>query len=248
VDAGTAVLLAAAGFGAGAVNAVAGGGSLISFPALLAAGYPSIAANVTSSVALLPGYLGGSLAYRRELAAQGGRIRALAATSVLGAAAGAALLLVSPASLFEAIVPWLILAACLLLALQPRAAAIARRHHDQARSGIALHATLFAAALYGGYFGAGLGIVLLALLGVLLPDELQRLNALKGVLSLLIAAVSAAGFALFGPIAWDAALIVGGACLLGGVAGVRVARRLPAPLLRGVVVAFGTVVAIALLV
>jgi uncharacterized protein len=247
VDAGTAALLAAAGFGAGAVNAVAGGGSLISFPALLAAGYPSIAANVTNSVALLPGYLGGSLAYRRELAEQGGRIRALAATSALGAAAGAALLLVSPAGLFEAIVPWLILAACLLLALQPRAAAVARRHRGHPGSRVALHATLFAAALYGGYFGAGLGIVLLALLGVLLPDELQRLNALKGVLSLLVAAVSAAGFALFGPIAWDAALIVGGACLLGGVAGVRVARRLPAPVLRGVVIVFGCAVAIALL-
>jgi uncharacterized protein len=247
MDAETVALLAAAGFGAGAVNAVAGGGSLISFPALLAVGYPSIAANVTNSVALLPGYLGGSLAYRRELAGQGRRIRGLAATSALGAAAGAILLLVSPAALFEAIVPWLILAACLLLALQPRAAAIARRHRDHARSTAALHATLFVAALYGGYFGAGLGIVLLALLGVLLPNELQRLNALKGVLSLLIAAVSAAGFALFGPIAWDAALIVGGACLLGGVAGVRVARRLPAPLLRGVVIAFGTTVAIALL-
>lgn len=247
MDTGTVALLAAAGFGAGAVNAVAGGGSLISFPALLAAGYPSIAANVTNSVALLPGYLGGSLAYRRELAAQGRRIRVLAPTSALGAAAGAVLLLVSPAALFEAIVPWLILAACLLLALQPRAAAIARRHGDDARSGVVLHATLFAAALYGGYFGAGLGIVLLALLGVLLPDELQRLNALKGVLSLLIAAVSAAGFALFGPIAWDAALIVGGACLLGGGVGVRVARRLPAPLLRGVVIAFGASVAIVLL-
>lgn len=247
MDAGTAALLAAAGFAAGAVNAIAGGGSLISFPALLAAGYPSIAANVTNSVALLPGYLGGSLAYRRELAGQGGRIRALAATSALGAAAGAVLLLVSPAALFEAIVPWLILAACLLLALQPRAAAIAWRHRDHARPGVALHATLFGAALYGGYFGAGLGIVLLALLGILLADELQRLNALKGVLSLLIAAVSAVGFAVFGPIAWDAALIVGGACLLGGAVGVRVARRLPAPLLRGAVVAYGTAAAIALL-
>lgn len=247
MDTGTVAVLAAAGFGAGAVNAVAGGGSLISFPALLAAGYPSIAANVTNSVALLPGYLGGSLAYRRELAEQGRRIRVLAPTSALGAAAGAVLLLVSPTALFEAIVPWLILAGCLLLALQPRASAIARRHGDDARSGVVLHAALFAAALYGGYFGAGLGIVLLAMLGVLLPDELQRLNALKGVLSLLIAAVSAAGFALFGPIAWDAALIVGGACLLGGVVGVRVARRLPAPLLRGVVIAFGASVAIALL-
>jgi uncharacterized protein len=244
---GTAALLAAAGFGAGAVNAVAGGGSLISFPALVAAGYPSIAANVTNSVALLPGYLGGSLAYRDELAEQRERIRALALTSVLGAAAGAALLLVSPAALFEAIVPWLILASCLLLALQPRAATIARRRRERGRSKAVLDAGLFVATLYGGYFGGGLGIVLLALLGVVLPDDLQRLNALKGLLSLLVAGVSAAAFALFGPIAWDAALIVGAASMLGGVAGVRVARRLPAPLLRGVVIVFGVGAAIALM-
>ncbi|MDX6677770.1 MAG: uncharacterized protein QOE31_1822 [Solirubrobacteraceae bacterium] len=242
-----AVGLAAAGCAAGAINAVAGGGSLISFPALLAAGYPSIAANVTNSVALLPGYVGGSLAYRAQLAGQRERIRALAPTAVLGAAAGAALLLVSPATLFEALVPWLILAACLLLALQPRAAVIAQRHRERGRSGRTLHAGLFVATLYGGYFGAGLGIVLLALLGVLLPDGLQRLNALKGVLSLLVAVVSAVGFVAFGPVAWDAALIVGAACLFGGVAGARVAQRLPAPLLRGLVIAFGVAVAIAIM-
>jgi uncharacterized membrane protein YfcA len=247
MDAQTAALLAAAGFGAGAVNAVAGGGSLISFPALLAAGYPSVAANVTNSVALLPGYLGGSIAYRRELDDQRDRIRALAPTAAIGAAAGAALLLVSPASVFEAIVPWLILAACLLLALQPRAAAIAQRHTQGGHAGAPLHAGLFVATLYGGYFGAGLGIVLLALLGVLLPDGLQRLNALKGVLSLLVAVVSAVGFALFGPVEWDAALIIGATCLFGGVAGARLAQRLPAPLLRGIVIAFGVAVAIAIM-
>lgn len=247
MDAGTAALLAGAGFGAGAVNAVAGGGSLISFPALLAAGYPSVTANVTNSIALLPGYLGGSLAYREELSVQRERVRRLAPTSAAGAAAGAALLLVSPASLFAAIVPWLILLACALLALQPRAAAIARRSH-RACSPAALHGALFATTLYGGYFGAGLGIMLLALLGALLPDDLQRLNALKGVQSLLVAIVSAVGFALFGPIAWLAALVVAAGAMLGGVAGVRVARRLPATLLRAVVVAYGVGVAIALLV
>jgi uncharacterized membrane protein YfcA len=246
VNAGTIVLLAGAGFGAGAVNAVAGGGSLVTFPALLAAGYPSVTANVTNAVAVLPGYVGGSLAYRRELAGQGGRIRALAATSGVGSAAGAALLLSSPAALFEAVVPWLILGACGLLWLQPRAAAVAERHRDRRASRVALHAVLFLGAVYGGYFGAGLGIMLLALLGVLLPDGLHRLNALKGVLSLIIAIVSAAGFALFGPIAWDAAAVVGAASLAGGAAGVRVARRLPAPLLRSGVVVFGVAVAIAL--
>lgn len=246
IEAGNAALLAAAGLGAGAVNAVAGGGSLISFPALLAAGYPSITANVTNSIAVLPGYLGGSLAYRRELGGQTARIRALALTSGAGAAAGAALLLVSPASVFEAIVPWLILAACGLLAVQPRVAAAAWRRRE--RSSLALHAAVFAATVYGGYFGAGLGIVLLAILGVFVDDELQRLNALKGVLSLLVAVVTAVGFAVFGPVAWDAAAIVGVTCLLGGALGVSVARRLSAAVLRGAVIAYGMAVAIVLLV
>lgn len=249
MDAGTVALLAAAGFAAGAVNAVGGGGSLISFPALLAAGYPSVAANVTNAVALLPGYLGGSLAYRPELGLQRSRIQALAPTSALGAIAGTVLLLVSPASVFEAIVPWLILAACGLLAAQPRAAAIARRAGAApGGSTIALHGALFVATLYGGYFGAGLGIVLLALLGTLAPDDLQRTNALKGLLSLLVAIVSALCFALLGPVAWEAALVVGLACLPGGVVGVRVARRLPAPILRSVVACFGVAVAVTLLV
>ena len=247
MDAGSAALLAAAGLGAGAVNAVAGGGSLISFPALLAAGYPSITANVTNAIAVLPGYAGGSLAYRRELAGQAARIRSLALTSAAGAATGTALLLVSPASLFEAIVPWLILAACGLLAVQPRVAAAARRRHASPSPRL-LHAALFAATVYGGYFGAGLGIMLLAILGVFVDDGLQRLNALKGVLSLLVAVVGAVGFAVFGPIAWDAAAIIGVTCLLGGVAGVGVARRLPAGVLRAVVIAYGVGVAIVLLV
>ena len=247
MDAGTAALLAGAGLGAGVVNAVAGGGSLITFPALLAAGYPSVTANVTNAIAVLPGYVGGSLAYRRELAGQRGRIRALAATSTAGAAVGAALLLVSPASVFEAIVPWLILAACGLLAAQPRVAAAVRTRRT-APSPLGLHAALFAATVYGGYFGAGLGIMVLAILGVFVEDGLQRLNALKGVLSLLVAVVCAAAFAVFGPVAWDAAAIVGASCLLGGAAGVSVARRLPASVLRAVVIAYGVSVAIVLLV
>ncbi|MEA2142733.1 MAG: uncharacterized protein QOI64_1163 [Solirubrobacteraceae bacterium] len=246
MDAGTAALLAGAGFGAGVVNAVAGGGSLITFPALLAAGYPSVTANVTNAVAVLPGYVGGSLAYRRELGGQRGRIRALALTSAAGAATGAAVLLVSPAGVFEAIVPWLILAACGLLAAQPRLAAATRRR-STTLSPMALHAALFAATVYGGYFGAGLGIVLLAILGVFVDDGLQRLNALKGVLSLLVAIVGAVGFAIFGPIEWDAAAIIGATSLLGGAAGVGVARRLPAAVLRAVVIAYGVIVAIVLL-
>jgi uncharacterized membrane protein YfcA len=243
-------LLAASGFAAGAVNAVAGGGSLISFPALLAVGYPPITANVTNSVAVLPGYLGGSHAYRPELAGQGRRIAALAATSVAGALLGAWLLIVSSEDLFERIVPFLILLSCALLAAQPAIsrrlapAAEGRREHRSAR----LHAAQFAAAVYGGYFGAGLGILLLAVLALALTDSLHRLNALKGVLSLVIGAAAALFFALFGPVAWPAAAIMAASSLGGGQLGVRVARRLPAPALRGVIVVFGIAVALWLLV
>jgi uncharacterized membrane protein YfcA len=247
VDALTIGLLAGAGFAAGAVNAAAGGGSLITFPALIAAGYPPITANVTNSIAVLPGYVGGSLAYRLELRGQGARIRALGITSALGAAGGAALLLISPASVFKAIVPWLILAACALLAVQPRAAAVAERHRGRPGSGAVLHLVLFAAAIYGGYFGAGLGIMFLAILAVFLDDDLQRLNALKGLLSLVVAIIAAAGFVLFGPIAWTPALIIGAACLLGGWLGVSAVRRLPATALRWTIVAYGVTVAIVLM-
>ena len=177
----------------GAVNAVAGGGSLITFPALLAAGYPSVTANVTNSIALLPGYVGGSLAYRRELAGQRGRIRALALDE-RGSAPRRARRCCSSARrrVFEAIVPWLILAACALLArAAARGGARERARDARAGSPLALHAALFAATVYGGYFGAGLGIMLLAILGVFVDDGLQRLNALKGVLSLLVAVVGA---------------------------------------------------------
>ena len=246
MDAGTAALLAGAGLGAGAVNAVAGGGSLISFPALLAAGYPSITANVTNAIAVLPGYLGGSLAYRRELGGQGARIRSLALTSAAGAAAGACAAARRPRERLRGGRAMAVLAACALLGVQPRVAAIIRGRRS--RSPLALHGVLFAAAVYGGYFGAGLGIMLLAILGVFVDDDVQRLNALKGVLSLLVGVVTAIGFALFGPVAWEAAAVVGARLLAGGALGVSAARRLSAPLLRGVVIAYGVTVAIVLLV
>jgi uncharacterized protein len=232
------------------VNAVAGGGSLISFPALLAVGYPSVTANVTNSVAVLPGYLGGSFAYRRELRGQRRRALALAVTSAVGAVAGAILLLVSSQRVFERVVPFLILFSCALLAAQPllsRAVRAPRGARAEERS-LRLHGMELAAAVYGGYFGAGLGIMLLAVLALSIDDDLQRLNALKGLLSLLIGAVAAGYFALFGPVEWGAAATMAGATLVGGQAGVGLARRLDERLLRGVVVAFGVAVAVALLV
>ncbi|HEY2960283.1 MAG TPA: sulfite exporter TauE/SafE family protein [Actinomycetota bacterium] len=250
LEAPQVALLAVAALVAGAVNAVAGGGSLVSFPALLAVGYPAVPANVTNTVALCPGYLGGSLGYRRELAGQGARVRALGATSVAGALLGAALLLRSPAALFESLVPWLIFLACGLLAAQPWLTRVVRRRGERpggAGRPLGLHAGQFLAGAYGAYFGAGLGIMTLAILAIFLADRLQRLNALKGLLSLLINLVAAAYFALLAPVAWPAVLVMTAASLLGGQLGVVLARRLDDRLLRLLVVVFGVVVAARLL-
>lgn len=245
-----AVVLVLAGFVAGGINAVAGGGSLISFPALLAAGYPAVTANVTNTVAIWPGMIGGSLAYRKELSGQRQRFTALGAASILGALAGSVALLASPAQVFERLVPFLILFACALLAVQPRVGRWLRRRRPRGKSpaySSALLAAQFLAAAYGAYFGAGLGIMMLAILGIFLHDDLQRLNALKGLLALVINGVAVVYFALFGPVAWLAAVIMAVVSWAGGYFGVRVARRLSAARLRGVVLAFGVVVAIRLL-
>lgn len=244
-------LLAGAGFVAGGINAVAGGGSLISFPALLAAGYPSITANVTNTVAVWPGTIGGSLAYRAELRGQRERFIVLGITSVVGALIGSALLLASPARVFDQIVPFLILFACALLAAQDRLAAWAARHRGAgARSERAagLIVAQLLAAIYGAYFTAGLGILILAILGIFLHDNLQRLNALKGLLSVIINGVSALYFALFGPVVWPVAALMAVASWTGGYLGVRVARRLSPSRLRAVVLVYGVGVALWLLV
>ena len=243
---GEIALLAGGGFLAGAVNAVAGGGSLISFPALLAVGNPAVAANVTNSVAVVPGYLGGTIGYRRELAGQRGRAVGLALSSIAGAVAGAALLLVSSEKTFKAIVPFLVLFSAALLAAQPLLSRYSRKAGGGGEHTLRLHAMNFAAAVYGGYFGAGLGIMLLAVLGLSLKDELQRLNALKGLLSLVIGLVAATYFALFGPVQWGDAAIMAVTSLVGGQVGVVLARRLDDKVLRWLVVAFGTGVGIAL--
>jgi uncharacterized membrane protein YfcA len=239
------VFLAGAALLAGAINAIAGGGSLISFPALLAVGYPSVAANVTNLVALVPGYAGGTAAYREQLRGQGARVRALGATSAVGAAAGTALLLNTSSSAFDAVVPGLVLLACLLLAVQPvLTRALAGRAGG--RANLTLHLLILAASVYGGYFGAGLGIMLLAVLAAALAEDLQRLNALKGALSLVVAVVSAVSVGLFGPVAWLPAAVMALASVVGGVAGARIAQRLPAGALRWGVVAYGVVLAVVL--
>ncbi|TMD96096.1 MAG: sulfite exporter TauE/SafE family protein [Chloroflexi bacterium] len=252
LDTGTAVALAAAALVSGGVNAVAGGGSLISFPALLWAGYDPVVANITNAVALLPGYLGGTLGYRRELRGQWARARGLGAVSVAGAVLGSVLLLAGPAAVFSRIVPWLILFSCAVLAAQPAVARWLRsRNAGGGGGGGGLASPLLAsqllAAVYGSYFGAGLGVLTLALLGIFVDDGLQRLNALKGLLSLVINAVAVLCFVVTGRVAWAAVAIMAVASLVGGRAGVTLARRLDERVLRVLVIAFGVAVAVRLL-
>jgi uncharacterized protein len=242
-----ASLLAAAAFAAGAINAVAGGGSLISFPALVAAGYPAKVANVTNSVALWPGYASGSFGYRAELGLQRKRVTALILPSVTGALVGSAILLATPESAFDAVVPFLVLFAALLMAVQEPLARFAVTHRLSTIGGdhvpAPLHVGIFVLAVYGAYFGAGLGILTLAILGILLPDDLQRSNALKGMLSLLINAVAVIYFALFGPVEWGPALVMAIGALGGGYIGVGAARKLGRRWLRVAIVAYGLIVA-----
>jgi uncharacterized protein len=240
-----------AGFLAGGINAVSGGGTLVCFPALLATGMSALAANITTSVGLLSGYAGGSIAYRPELDGQGARIRSLGPLSAAGAVVGAILLLSTPASSFRTVVPYLILVSCALLAVQPRLA----RRVTAWQSGMPPTTTgitppvqfgVLLSAVYGSYFGAGLGVLLLAVLGLFLADGLQRLNALKGVLSLAINVVGVMIFVVSGHVMWSYAAVIASAAWPGGAVGVRVARLMPPQVLRISVVTLGVSVAVLL--
>jgi uncharacterized membrane protein YfcA len=239
------VLLAVAGFVAGAINAAAGGGSLVSFPALIAVGHPSLTANITNNVAVAPGYIGGARGYRHELRGQRRRIVPLAIVSTVGSLIGVGLLLVSPQKAFESIVPFLVLVACALIAAQPVMARwTGRRLGAGDRPGIGALAGQALVAVYGGYFSAALGVAVLALLGIFLEDTLQRLNALKALLQLLIGVVSAFGFALLAEVDWIAVAIIGPASVVGGEIGARLAQRVSDRVLRVGIVAYGIAAAI----
>jgi uncharacterized membrane protein YfcA len=238
-------VLVAVGLLAGAVNAVAGGGSMISFPALLAMGIPPVTANVTNSVAALPGYLGGSIGYAAELTGQGRRIARLAVVTVAGSACGALTLLAVSDEVFRAVVPGLVLASAVMLAAQPRLASwLVRRRGGPGRAG--LQSSQFAVSFYGGFFVAGLGIIMLAALGLFVDDTTQRLNALKGVLSLVVGSASAVFFVFLTPVAWGPAVLLAATGLVGGRLGVLAARRISPAALRWTVAAWGVGIAIAL--
>jgi hypothetical protein len=244
-----AIAILAAGLAAGTVNTIVGSGSLITFPTLLAFGYSPVLANVSNTVGLVPGSLSGAIGYRRELAGQRGRMIRLGLAAAIGGLSGALLLLALPATTFQRIVPILILGSVVLIAIQPRLSrAMGDRRVAGAEHTVPLVITLYLTGIYGGYFGAGQGVIMMALLGVFLPDDLQRLNGLKNFLAVLINGVAAVLFIFLSPIAWPAAILLAIGAIIGGQVGAIVGRRLPATALRVAIIVVGTVVGVRLLI
>jgi len=239
------LIIAGVAFLAGAINSIAGGGSLILFPTLVALGLPTVDANVTNSVAQWPGYIGGIFGFREEYVGQRPRIVRLGIIAALGGIAGSVLLLTTPSSAFDVVVPILVLLASLLLAVQPLLTRRLRRAEtDPSRGDPAwLYVTLFFATVYGGYFGGALGVILVGVLGLALR-RLKLANALKSILSAITATVTVVVFGLFGPVHWLVVAVAAPASLVGGFLGARVATRIPSTPLRVLIVTFGVGVSI----
>ncbi|MBX3057248.1 MAG: sulfite exporter TauE/SafE family protein [Anaerolineae bacterium] len=242
------LLVALAAVAAGAVNALAGGGTLITFPVLVAVGIPPISANITNTVALSPGYLGATMGQAKDLHGQRRRLWLTLPAGVVGGILGAILLLQTEERVFQELVPYLILMASGLLAVQERLRGWLVRRREQKGAGTANEATIILpiglAAVYGGYFGAGVSVMVLAVLGLFLDDNLTRLNALKQAISFAINITAALFFLFSGQVVWAAAAVMAGGALLGGVLGGRLASRIKPSSLRRVVVMIGVVVAI----
>ena len=242
------ILILLAGLVAGIFNGVAGGGSLISFPLLLALGYPARTANITNTVGIWPGYLGSAAGFRTEITDQRAQMTRLAPVALAGGVLGAVLLLTTPSSTFTRLAPWLILGAAALFAAQPllRRALTAAGPTPKTRWTLLLSGT-FLASVYGGYFGAGLGVMLLAILGLALPDSLARTSGLRTVLSVMVNGVAAAVFLVHRGLAWEAVGWLALGSLVGGFIGARVALSIPAWALRLVVILIGLGTAVKLL-
>jgi uncharacterized membrane protein YfcA len=246
---GEALAILAAGTAAGAVNAVVGSGSLITFPTLLAFGFPPVVANVSNNVGLVPGNVSSGFGYRRELAGQRRRLAWLGLAAGAGALGGAIALLSLPASAFRLIVPVLILVACALVVVQPRLSAwiSARRDEEPDRASPVLSAGIFLSGAYGGYFGAAQGVLVIGLLGTFLDETLQRVNAGKNVLVTVVNGAAAAVFIVFAHVSWTVVALIAAGSAVGGLLGARFGRRLPPAALRLFVVVIGVVSAIKLL-
>ncbi|MDP9481730.1 MAG: sulfite exporter TauE/SafE family protein [Chloroflexota bacterium] len=242
------VVIPAAGLLAGMVNTIVGSGSLITFPTLLAFGYPPVIANVSNTIGLVPGSISGAIGYRAELGGQSRRAIRLGVVSVLGGLSGAALLLVLPPTLFQRVVPFLILTACLLVAIQPRLSrALVAQRRQTSEDSAALFVLVYLTGIYGGYFGAAQGVILIALLTIFVNDDIQRLNGLKNVLTVLINGVAAVVFIALADVAWGPVVLLAIGGIAGGQLGALVGRRMSAVVLRAIIVVVGTIVALRLL-
>jgi uncharacterized protein len=231
--------VALAGIGAGLINGVAGGGTLLSFPVLLAVGLPPIKANVTSTIGIFPGYAGGVAGFRREVVSQKDRLRQLAPVAIVGGVGGAIALLVTPGNSFKSVAPYLILVACGLFAAQPILSKLLdSRKGERSRNLLAQGGVLFACA-YGAYFGAGLGVLLLAVLGITIPDSLARSSGLRSVISLAVNFIAAVVFAFAAHIEWTYAGILAITSLVGGYVGARFALKIPRLPLRILIILIG---------
>jgi uncharacterized membrane protein YfcA len=241
VSAAEVASIALAGLAAGAINTLVGSGTLITFPVLLAWGYAPVTANVSNTVGLVPGSVSGAVGYRRELSGQRGRVLRFGAASALGGATGAVLLLVLPESAFKAIVPAFIVLALALILLQPQLNRwlLKREIHLDGRHRLVTLLVVYATGVYGGYFGAAQGIMLLAVLGLALPQDLQRTNALKNVLAGLVNGVAGVYFVFAAHVEWAPAAIIAGASVVGAQLGARYGRSLPPGILRAVIVVVG---------
>ena len=236
-----ALTIVAAGIAAGTINTVVGSGTLITFPTLLAFGYAPVTANVSNTIGMVPGSASGAIGYRNELSGQRDRVLALGAAAVCGGTLGSILLLVLPASAFKAIVPFFIAVALVLIMLQRQITHLLgdrRRGDGEGVSGGAL-AGAFCCGIYGGYFGAAQGILMLSVLGLSVEDTLQRLNAVKVITTGLTNLVAGVVFVIAAHVAWDVAGLIAGGSIIGGVLGSRYGRRLPPSALRALIVVVG---------
>jgi len=247
-----AVAILLAGLAAGTINTVVGSGTLITFPTLLAFGVPPVTANVSNTIGLVPGSISGAIGYRRELAGQRSRVLRLSVASLVGGLVGAVLLLVLPDDAFAAIVPVLILLGCVLVILQPRISAWVARRHDAA-GGLPHHGAwwvwpaVLLTGVYGGYFGAAQGVLLMAVLGIGVDESLQRLNAVKNVLAAIVNGVAGVLFIALAEVDWQVVALIAVGSVIGAQIGATVGRRLPAVVLRVVIVVVGLVALVSFL-
>lgn len=248
-----ALAVLAAGVGAGTINTIVGSGTLITFPVLMAVGLPPVTANVSNSLGIIPGSISGAIGYRRELRGQRRRVVRLAGAAFLGALAGAALLVTLPSSAFDMIVPVLIALALVLVVFQPRMARAVQRRRERngadapAHGGPLLQGGLLLSSMYGGYFGAAQGVIYLALMGLLLNEDIQRLNAVKNILGAVVNGTAALFFLFVADFDWTAVLLIAVGSAAGGQLGARIGRKLPPAALRAVIVTVGIVAIVHLL-